>query len=122
MKAKKGQKVYWAQIIFNSMCNELDRWYKYVKEIKGDKKNKCQYALVLAKIFQYLFVHQKENPQKPLTKVKITKEKIQTTLENRKEAITDSPRNVFKTKNKVEKGGASSSRMKREHDNIKGRA
>jgi hypothetical protein len=101
VKAKKGQKVYWAQIIL---------------------KNKCQYALVLAKIFQYLFVHQKENPQKPLTKVKITKEKIQTTLENRKEAITDSPRNVFKTKNKVEKGGASSSRMKREHDNIKGRA
>jgi hypothetical protein len=35
---KKGQHVDWAQIIFNSMCSELDRWYKYVKENKGDKK------------------------------------------------------------------------------------
>jgi hypothetical protein len=34
----------------------------YVKENKGDKKNTCQFALVLAKIFQYMFVHQKENP------------------------------------------------------------
>jgi len=57
--AKKGYKVDWAQIIFNSLCSELDRWYKYVKE---NKKNTCQYALVLTKIFQYLFVHQKDNP------------------------------------------------------------
>ncbi len=38
MRAKKGQKVDWAQIIFNSLCSELDRWYKYVKEKQGDKK------------------------------------------------------------------------------------
>jgi hypothetical protein len=38
----KGQKVDWAQIIFNSLCSELDRWYKYVKENKGDKKDTCQ--------------------------------------------------------------------------------
>jgi hypothetical protein len=38
MRAKKGQKVEWAQIIFNSLCSELDWWYKYVKENKGDKK------------------------------------------------------------------------------------
>jgi hypothetical protein len=50
------------------MCRELDRWYKYVKEIEGDKKDTYQYALVLTKIFQYLFVHQKDNPQKPLAK------------------------------------------------------
>jgi hypothetical protein len=62
MSVKKGQKVDWAQIIFNNMCSELDRWYKYVKENKGDKKNTYQCALVLAKIFRYLFVHQKENP------------------------------------------------------------
>jgi len=62
MRVEKGQKVDWAQIIFNSLCSELDRWYKYVKENKGDKRNTYQFALVLAKKFQYLFVQQKENP------------------------------------------------------------
>jgi hypothetical protein len=51
VKIEKGQKVDWAQIIFHSLCNELDWWYKYVKENKGDKKDTCQYALVLTKIF-----------------------------------------------------------------------
>jgi hypothetical protein len=37
VKAKKGHKVNWAQIRLNSLCSELDRWYKYVKENKGDK-------------------------------------------------------------------------------------
>jgi hypothetical protein len=54
----------------------LDRWYKYVKENKGDKKNTCQFALVLEKIFQYLFVHQKENPQKPPVEVKRIREEM----------------------------------------------
>ncbi len=72
VKAKKGQKVDWAQIIFNSLCSELDRWYKYVRETKGDKKDTYQSTLVLAKIFQYLFVHQKDNPQKPPANVKRT--------------------------------------------------
>ncbi len=63
MKTKKGQKVDWAHITFDNLCNELDRWYKYVMENKGDKKDTCQYALVLGKIFQYLLVHQKDNPQ-----------------------------------------------------------
>jgi hypothetical protein len=58
------------------MCNELDRWYKYGKEKKGDKKDTCQFSLVLAKIFQYLFVYQKENPQKPLAKVFKTREEM----------------------------------------------
>ncbi len=44
------------------MCNGLNRWYKYAKDNKGDKKDTCQSALVLVKIFQYLFVHQKDNP------------------------------------------------------------
>ncbi len=57
MGAKKGQNVDWAQIIFNSLCSELDQWYKFVKGNKGDKKDTYQCALVLAKIFQYLYVH-----------------------------------------------------------------
>ncbi len=44
------------------MCSELDQWYKYVKENKGDKKNTCTCTLILVNIFQYMFVHQKENP------------------------------------------------------------
>jgi hypothetical protein len=39
MKAKKGEKVDWAQIIYNSLCSELDQRYKYVKENKGDNKH-----------------------------------------------------------------------------------
>ncbi len=49
MRVEKGQKVDWAQIIFNSLCNELDQWFKYVKDNKGDKKDTCQFALILAK-------------------------------------------------------------------------
>jgi len=37
-----------------------DWWYKYVKDNKGDKKDTCQFTLVLAKIFNYLFVHKKK--------------------------------------------------------------
>jgi hypothetical protein len=29
------------------MCSEFDRWYKYVKENKGDKKYTYQSALIL---------------------------------------------------------------------------
>jgi hypothetical protein len=42
--------------------SELDRWYKYVKENKEDKKDTCQSTLILVKICKYLFIHQKENP------------------------------------------------------------
>ncbi len=65
-------------------------------------------------IFQYLFIHQKENPQKPLTKVKRTKVEMWITLDNRKKAATKSPRNVLKEKNKVEEGGTSNLRVKKE--------
>ncbi len=106
MRAKKGQKVDQAQIIFNSMCSELDRWHNYVKENKGDKKNTYQCTLVLAKIFQYLFVHRKDNPQKPPAKVKRTKENMQTSIENIKKVAIDSPRSAFKRNNTVEGGGA----------------
>ncbi len=33
------------------MCSEFERWYKYVKENKGDKKYTCQSALIFVKIF-----------------------------------------------------------------------
>jgi len=62
MQIEKGKKVDWAQIIYNSLCSELDRWYKYAKENKGDKKDTCQSTLILAKILKYMFVRQKENP------------------------------------------------------------
>jgi len=64
----------------------------------------CHSALVLAKIFQYLFMHQKDNPQKPPAKVLKTKEEVQTTLKNKKKTTTNSPRSAFKRKNKVEEG------------------
>jgi hypothetical protein len=47
-------------------------------------------------------MHQKENSQKPLTKVYKTWEKMQTTLENKKKAATNSPINAFKRNNIVE--------------------
>jgi hypothetical protein len=80
MKVEKGKKVDLAQIIYNSLCSELDWWYKYVKDKKGDQKDTCQSALILAKIFKYMFVHQKENPQ---AKVKRTREDMQAILDNR---------------------------------------
>ncbi len=76
VRVEKGEKVDCAQIIFNSLCSELDQWYKYVKDNKGDKKDTCQFALVLVKIFQYLLMHQKEGSQKPSTKVLKTKEEM----------------------------------------------
>jgi hypothetical protein len=104
------------------MCSELNRWYEYVKENKGVKKDTYQFTLVLAKIFQYLFVHQKDNPQKPSAKVKITKEEMYTILENRKKATTYFPKNVFKRKNKVEEGGALGLGVKREQESTNLRA
>jgi len=59
-------------------------------------------------------VHQKDNPQKPLTKVKKTKEEMQIMLENRKKIAVDSSRSAVKRKNRVEEGGALGLRVKRE--------
>ncbi len=84
MRIEKGKKVDWAQIIYNNLCSELDRWYKHVKENKGDTKNTYQFALILAKKIKYMFVYQKENPWKPPTKVKRIREKMQTIVKNRR--------------------------------------
>jgi hypothetical protein len=47
---------------------------------------------------------------------------MQTTLENRKKVVAKSPINVFKRKNRAEKGGASSSGVKKEQESTKARA
>jgi hypothetical protein len=47
-------------------------------------------------------VHQKDNPHKPSTKVKRTREEIKTSLENKKKATTTFLRSALKRKNKVE--------------------
>jgi len=39
MRVEKWKKVDWAHIIYNSLCTELNWWYKYVKDNKGDKKD-----------------------------------------------------------------------------------
>ncbi len=53
-----------------------------------------------------MFVHQKDNPHKPLAKVKKTRKEMLKALENRKKIVVDFPRNAFKRKNRVEEGGA----------------
>jgi hypothetical protein len=59
-------------------------------------------------------VHQKDNPQKPLAKVKRTSEEMEITLENKKKLAAHFPRSALKRKNKVEEGGTSSSIVKKE--------
>ncbi len=71
----------------------------------------------MAKIFQYLFLHQKDNPQKPLAKVLKTREEMQIALENRKKVTIDSLRSALKRKNEVEEGGISGLGVKREQEN-----
>ncbi len=61
-----------------------------------------------------MFVHQKDNPQKPFAKVKKTREEMLTTPNNRKKATTNFP-SAFK-KNIVEEGGALGLGMKREQE------
>ncbi len=67
-------------------------------------------------------MHQKENPNKPPTKVKITRVEMHTTLENKKKVVANSPKNVIKRKNKVEEGGTLGSRVNREHKSTEARA
>jgi len=51
-------------------------------------------------------VHQKDNPHKPSTKVKRTREEMLIALANRKKIVVDFPRSALKRKNRVEEGGA----------------
>ncbi len=99
--------------MFNNLCIELNRWQKYVKENKGDKKDACQLALILTKIFNYLFFPQKNNPQKPQTRVKKPIEDMQATLVNRRKTTAKFPKSVLKRNNKVEEGGTSRLEVKK---------
>jgi hypothetical protein len=76
----------------------------------------------MEKIFQYMFVHPKDNPKKPPIKVKRTREEMQTTLENKKKATIDPPRSALKRNNKVEEGKALGSGVKREQESTNLRA
>jgi len=58
------------------LCSELNRWYKYVKENKGDKKDTCQFALVLAKNLLVFVCASRGQLHKPPTKVKRTNEEM----------------------------------------------
>ncbi len=60
-----------------------------------------------------LFFQQKNSPYRPYTRVKKTKKKMQATFKNKRKFVAKSPRSVFKRKIKIEKGGASRSRVKK---------
>jgi hypothetical protein len=64
-----------------------------------------------------MFVHQKDNPQKPPAKVKRTREEMQTTMQNIQKVVANSPRSALKKKKKVE-GGTLGSIVRREHESI----
>ncbi len=60
MKVEDGIDVDWAQIIFNHLCSELDRWTKIwgkmqTKGKQEDKKEICHLTLVLERLFKYMF-------------------------------------------------------------------
>jgi hypothetical protein len=60
----------------------------------------------------YLFVHHKDNPQRPPTKVK--RKKMQIALKNRKKVVANFPRSVLKRNNRIEEGDTSGLKVKRE--------
>ncbi len=52
MKMEEGIEVDWAQIMFNNLCNELDKWTKMHENMQvdgkqEDKKETCHSLLVL---------------------------------------------------------------------------
>jgi hypothetical protein len=71
-------------------------------------------SLDLGKDIYIIFIRQRE---KPLTKVKKTREEMQATLEKRRKIATKFPRNALKRKNGVEEGGTSRLGVKKEQNN-----
>ncbi len=100
----------------------MDQWYKYVKENKGDKKNSYQSTLVFGKNLSVFVCVSKGEPHKPLAKVLKNKEEMKTKLENKKKVASNFLGSAFKRKNRVEEGGASGSRVRREHESTNLRA
>ncbi len=60
MKVEDGIKVDWAQIIFNNLCNELDKWTKMQEKMQiggkqEEQKEICHSTLVLERLFRHMF-------------------------------------------------------------------
>jgi len=73
VRVEKGQMVDWAQIIFNSLCSELDRWSR---RIRGIRKILVNLPWYWQKSFSICLCIKRKNPQKPPAKVKQTKEEM----------------------------------------------
>jgi hypothetical protein len=55
---EEGIEVAWAQIMFNNLCTELDRWIKMQEKMQMDKKQKDKRknfhsTLVLEQLFMF---------------------------------------------------------------------
>ncbi len=60
MKVEEGIEVDWAQIMFNNLCNVLDRWTKMQEKLQAwgkqeDKKEIYHSTLILKRLFKYMF-------------------------------------------------------------------
>ncbi len=58
IKVEEGIEVAWAQIMFNNLCTELDRWIKMQEKMQMDKKQKDKRknfhsTLVLEQLFMF---------------------------------------------------------------------
>lgn len=125
MKVEEGFEVDWAQIMFNNLCRDWIDGPRCKKKCKwmGNKRIKkktCHSALVLERLFNYMF--QKdfrviENKTKiTQKKTKITKEEMQQVLDSRKRTSRGSPWTMEKRKNKAEIGEGSKQRWKSGED------
>ncbi len=60
MKVEERLRVDWAQLMFNNMCSEQDRWTKMQEKMQvdgkhEDKKETYHLALFLERLFEYMF-------------------------------------------------------------------
>jgi len=59
-EVEDGIKVDWSYIIFNNLCNELDRWIRMQEKMQTcgkqkDKKEICHSMFILERLFMYMF-------------------------------------------------------------------
>jgi len=93
-----------------------------LRRIKGIKKIPINLPWYWQKSFNIRLCIKRTIHRNHWPRLKKTRKKMQTTLENKKKVTIDFPRSVFKKKIKVEKRGVSSSRVKKEHEIIDLRA
>jgi hypothetical protein len=94
-----GKKIDWVQIMYNSLCSELDWWYKYVKENKGTRTHVYKpWSWQRFSIF-YLFTKRKNHKLKLREPERICRQHWRTKI------VVESPRNALKRKNKIKEGG-----------------